>query len=55
MRRDRQSSYEQWDLPLPQALARETELGLETIFSGETLEGAARFTSGAGRHGAATD
>lgn len=55
MRRDRQSSYEQWNLPLPAALARETELGLETIFSGETLDGAARFTSGAGRHGVSAD
>lgn len=51
MRRDRRSSYDQWDLDLPAALARETELGLETIMSGETLEGAARFVSGAGRHG----
>ena len=51
MRRDRQSSYDQWDLPLGAALAHETALGLETIMSGETLEGAARFASGAGRHG----
>ena len=52
MRRDRQSSYEQWSLPVSDALARETELGLETIRSGETLAGAARFAAGAGRHGA---
>ena len=51
MRRDRQSSYEQWDLPLPEALANETRLGLETILSGETQGGAARFAGGAGRHG----
>ena len=51
MRRDRRSSYDQWDLPLTQALARETELGLETIMSGETQAGAARFAGGAGRHG----
>jgi enoyl-CoA hydratase len=51
MRNDRRSSYEQWDLDLLGALARETKLGLETIMSGETLEGAARFVSGAGRHG----
>lgn len=51
MRRDRQSSYEQFDLTLAAALANETALGLETIMSGETLAGASRFTSGAGRHG----
>lgn len=51
MRRDRRSSYDQWDLPLDDALAHETALGLETILSGETAEGAARFASGAGRHG----
>jgi enoyl-CoA hydratase len=54
MRRDRQSSYEQWTLDLPDALARETALGLETIASGETLEGAGRFAAGEGRHGAST-
>jgi enoyl-CoA hydratase len=54
MRRDRQSSYEQWDLPLRQALANETRLGLDTIMSGETLDGAARFAAGEGRHGRPT-
>jgi enoyl-CoA hydratase len=51
MRSDRQSAYEQWALPLPDALARETELGLETLKSGETRQGAARFAAGARRHG----
>ena len=46
MRRDRQSSYEQWDLPLDEAMANETALGLATIMSGETLAGAARFAGG---------
>jgi len=55
MRRDRQSSYEQWDLPLADALANETRLGLDTIASGETLDGAARFAAGAGRHGGKAD
>ena len=55
MRRDRQSSYEQWSLPVDAALANETALGLTTIMSGETLEGAARFAAGAGRHGATAD
>ena len=52
LRRDRRSAIEQWDLDLPAALVRETELGLETIRSGETQSGAARFAAGAGRHGA---
>ena len=51
MRSDRRSSFEQWDLPLAAALANETQLGLAVIRGGETLEGAARFASGAGRHG----
>jgi enoyl-CoA hydratase len=52
MRSDRRSSYEQWGLPLGEALAFETAVGLETIRSGETLAGAARFAAGEGRHGA---
>jgi enoyl-CoA hydratase len=48
---DRRSSLEQWSLPEYEALANETVLGLETIASGETLEGAARFAAGEGRHG----
>ncbi|MFZ4718175.1 MAG: crotonase/enoyl-CoA hydratase family protein [Ilumatobacteraceae bacterium] len=51
MRSDRQSAHDQWSLSLPDALAHETELGLATIASGETLDGAARFAAGAGRHG----
>ena len=51
LRHDRRSSYEQWSLDLPEALARETELGLATIASGETRAGAARFAGGVGRHG----
>jgi enoyl-CoA hydratase len=51
LRSDRRSSYDQWSLPMGEALARETELGWETIRSGETREGAARFAGGAGRHG----
>lgn len=52
LRSDRRSSYEQWSLDLSTALARETQLGLEVIRSGETVEGAGRFAAGAGRHGA---
>jgi enoyl-CoA hydratase len=51
MRSDRRSSYEQWDATFEEAMAEETRLGLQVIASGETLEGAARFAGGAGRHG----
>ncbi|MEQ8841355.1 MAG: crotonase/enoyl-CoA hydratase family protein [Acidimicrobiales bacterium] len=51
MRSDLRSTKDQWDLSMPDALAREAELGLATIMSGETHEGAARFAGGAGRHG----
>ncbi len=44
MRNDRRSAYEQIDLSLKEALKNEFRLGMETITSGETLEGA-------GRHG----
>jgi enoyl-CoA hydratase len=55
LRGDRRSSYEQWGMDLDAALARETALGLETIASGETRDGATRFAQGAGRHGSFTD
>ncbi len=51
MRGDRTSSYKQWSLSQEEALLVETQIGLETIHSGETLEGATRFAKGAGRHG----
>jgi enoyl-CoA hydratase len=51
LRGDRLSSYEQWSLPLVDALAAEYRHGVATIRSGETQEGAARFASGVGRHG----
>jgi enoyl-CoA hydratase len=54
VRSDRRSSYDQWSLDLTTALARETEHGLGTIRSGETLAGAQRFAAGAGRHGTFT-
>ena len=52
MRGDRLSSYEQWPHDLDVALQVEYEHGIATIGSGETLEGAARFAAGEGRHGA---
>jgi len=51
LRTDRRSSYEQWGMPMQEALANETRLGLVPVRSGETLEGAARFAAGEGRHG----
>jgi enoyl-CoA hydratase len=52
MRSDRRSAIDQWSLDHDAAMVNETRLGLETIASGETLEGASRFAAGAGRHGA---
>jgi enoyl-CoA hydratase len=52
LRSDRLSSYEQWGMDIEAALRNETRLGLATINSGETLEGAMRFAAGEGRHGA---
>ncbi len=51
LRGDRMSSYRQWDLDQAEALKLETRIGLETIASGETREGARRFADGEGRHG----
>ena len=51
MRNDRRSVLWQWGLPEPEALVLEARFGLDTIASGETGAGAARFASGAGRHG----
>lgn len=52
LRNDRRSSYAQWGTGLDEALRYETEVGLETLSSGETIAGATRFVEGAGRHGA---
>ena len=51
MRNDRLSAIEQWSLPYDEAVRNEVARGLETLRSGEALEGAAAFTGGAGRHG----
>ena len=51
LRSDRASAYAQWGDDLADALVREVDVGLATIASGETAEGARRFASGAGRHG----
>jgi enoyl-CoA hydratase len=54
LRNDRRSAIEQWGLSEEDATRREWMLGLDTLASGETLDGAGRFAGGAGRHGAAT-
>ena len=51
LRHDRASALEQWDLTEREATRNEVDHGLSVLRSGESLEGAARFTSGAGRHG----
>jgi len=51
LRSDRLSSYEQCSLLLADALRNEFYRGMQVIGRGETFEGAARFSGGAGRHG----
>jgi len=51
MRNDRASAYESFDADFERALAREFELGLESLAS-DAVAGASRFAGGAGRHGA---
>jgi enoyl-CoA hydratase len=50
MRSDRLSVYEQWESEDP--AANEFRLGMQVINSGESKQGATRFTQGQGRHGA---
>ena len=54
LRNDRLSALEQWDLSEDDAMRNEVARGRATIDSGETLQGAARFAAGSGRHGATT-
>lgn len=55
MRNDRRSAIEQWSMSWDEAMRNELALGMETIQSGESLTGAARFSAGAGRHGSFDD
>jgi enoyl-CoA hydratase len=55
LRNDRRSAIDQWSLPAGAALQRETQLGLDTIGSGETRAGAMRFREGRGRGGSFSD
>ena len=51
MRNDRLSLLEQWGLGEDQAVANELRRGMDTLASGEAVEGAKRFSRGAGRKG----
>lgn len=55
LRNDRASVLGQWSLDEVTALREEFRLGRQTMDSGETLEGARRFSAGAGRHGKPAD
>jgi enoyl-CoA hydratase len=52
LRNDRASVHRQHGLAERDALAQEFALGLQTVASGEAVQGAARFAAGTGRHGA---
>jgi enoyl-CoA hydratase len=51
LRSDRMSSLEQWGMSEEQAASNEARRGRAVIASGETLAGASKFVSGAGRGG----
>ena len=51
LRNDRLSALEQWGLSEQDAMVAEFRRGMETVQSGETFAGAARFTGGEGRGG----
>jgi enoyl-CoA hydratase len=50
LRNDRRSAYEQFAHDLDGAIARELELGLDSL-AADALAGAQKFASGSGRHG----
>jgi enoyl-CoA hydratase len=52
LRSDRLSALEQWSLGWREAMLNEFHRGMTVITSGESKDGATRFASGAGRHGA---
>jgi enoyl-CoA hydratase len=47
---DRASAINQWDLPMDEAVKAEGRHGTPALYA-EGIDGAARFVSGAGRHG----
>ena len=52
LRNDRRSAIGQWSLGWDDAQAQEVRLGMETLRSGQSRQGAARFAAGEGRGGA---
>lgn len=52
LRNDRLATYEQWGLGWEEAWRNELRRGMDTLSSGETQDGADRFSAGHGRHGA---
>jgi enoyl-CoA hydratase len=55
MRNDRRSALDQWNLSVPEALLHETRLGIDSLRSGEAVEGPTWFAGGAGRGGSTVD
>lgn len=51
MRSDREAVYRGFDQDFDKAMQLEFHLGLNVVNSGETLDGATRFSKGQGRHG----
>ena len=51
LRNDRLSAIGQWGMDWDEAQAREVELGMETLRSGQSRKGAQRFAAGEGRGG----
>ncbi|MFW5770955.1 MAG: enoyl-CoA hydratase-related protein, partial [Spirochaetota bacterium] len=51
LRNDRFAMYNGLNMALEDGLKMEFEMGLKTIESGETEDGAKRFTGGEGKHG----
>jgi len=49
LRSDRLSSYEQWSMPLPEALDGEYRHGMDTLATGEMFSGLDRYASGTWR------
>jgi enoyl-CoA hydratase len=49
LRSDRLSSYEQWPLPLPDAIAVEYRHGMATLETGEMIAGLDSYATGAWR------
>lgn len=51
MRNDRQSAYEQFGMPLEEALKNEGRLGMKSLVAPEMTEGIQKFIAGKGRGG----